>query len=380
MIVEEIGLDMVQEDISRRIVLNVIKKRALIPQNESNLLRLRFPNIYAEIDFENNPGVDLENLKCGSHEMINWKCPDAKCDHHRYPMLIYSRTSINDPKKCPYCSNRKVCECQSFATLFPNLLEEIDWDLMTENPKTIAPGSPRKLPWKCPKKTCGHHKWWAKLSSRTGKKHKGCPYCRGTKTCPCDSFATLSPHLLVEIDWELMTEDPFTIPPSSRKMLPWKCSEPTCQHKWFAVIADRTKGSGCSQCNNSNMEIRCARHLTSIGESFIPQHKFEDCRHIRALSFDYFLDRRNIAIELDGLQHFRMTSFFSSIAKPEEFALIQHRDAVKNDYCRAKGIHLLRIAWSKRNNIPTHIDEFLRLVATSSERVERFIGVEYTAT
>jgi len=77
---------------------------------------------------------------------------------------------------------------------------------------------------------------------------------------------------------------------------------------------------------------------------------FVDCRDIRPLRFDFEIFRPNgssFLLELDGQCHFN--EGFGDLSG------IKHRDTIKDDYCKAHHIDLLRIPYWKFNQIKTTI-------------------------
>ena len=225
-------------------------------------------------------------------------------------MLVYSRTQKSYPRDCPYCNGHLNCECQSIAILFPELLPEIDWDLMEHDPKTISAKSDKPLPWKCLKKTCGHHKLWASPWNRTQVHHPtGCPYCSGRLTCICDSVHTLYHELVLEIDDTKPHDDLKSTCPGSNKVFPWKCRNQECGHTWECMMWIRTNGAGCPMCSATHMENICGRHLIQLKVTFEPQKQFPDCKWTKPLLFDYYLPTHQAIIELDGIQHFEEVNF-----------------------------------------------------------------------
>lgn len=69
----------------------------------------------------------------------------------------------------------------------------------------------------------------------------------------------------------------------------------------------------------------------------------------RRLRFDFYIPQYNIVIEYDGVQHFKIGGW----ATKEKLEQIQQYDEVKNQYCRKKGIKLIRIPYTdydKLNN------------------------------
>jgi|TARA_B110000483_G_scaffold241059_1_gene323090 hypothetical protein len=116
-----------------------------------------------------------EGYLAGSNKKVWWICNKG----HEWKSIVVSRTRLKNPSGCPYCSNRKTTNENSFFNLFPDLMKE--WDDNTNkniDPKKLTPGSSKKVNWIC--KKCGH-KWKAPILNRTGRNTRkiksGCLKC-----------------------------------------------------------------------------------------------------------------------------------------------------------------------------------------------------------
>ena len=111
------------------------------------------------------------------------------------------------------------------------------------------------------------------------------------------------------------------------------------------------RGQGCPKCNSSKGEISVRNFLIENKIEFEEQKRFNDCRNKNPLPFDFYVPKYNLCIEYDGEQHFVPHDFTSRKAsedvKLENLKSIQHRDEIKNNYCKQKGIHLLRIRYDE---------------------------------
>lgn len=104
--------------------------------------------------------------------------------------------------------------------------------------------------------------------------------------------------------------------------------------------------SGCNICRESKGESAVFKFLTKHNIKFERYKKFDDCKHIHKLVFDFFLPEVNICIEFDGVQHSEPRDHFGG---ETEFENTKIRDKIKNEYCDEKNIKLIRI--SKINDI-----------------------------
>ena len=153
---------------------------------------------------------------------------------------------------CPICDGRgkyALCYCKSLENLRPDISSE--WHPRNEiKPNQIGIKSNKKVWWKCEKSTCGCvHEWETVIANRS--KGSGCPFCSGRQVCNCDSVEKLDPKLIAEWDFSKNSINPSKVSSMSNRMVRWKCDKSDCEHphEWEAVIANRSKGSGCPFCS-----------------------------------------------------------------------------------------------------------------------------------
>jgi len=104
------------------------------------------------------------------------------------------------------------------------------------------------------------------------------------------------------------------------------------------------KGSGCPICNESKGEREIRLFLESNNIKFISQHRFNNCRDIKPLPFDFYLSELNMCVEYDGEQHFKKKLV---IGHEIRFKDRQKKDKIKTDYCNKNNINLLRIRYNE---------------------------------
>ena len=115
---------------------------------------------------------------------------------------------------------------------------------------------------------------------------------------------------------------------------------------------DHLNNHGCPLCNESQGETKIRLLLTNYNIEFEKEKRFDDCRDVLSLPFDFYLPQYNICIEFDGRQHFNPYAFnsrkVSDEVKLKNLEYIQNHDKIKTKYCEKNGITLLRF-----NNIKT---------------------------
>jgi transposase-like protein len=95
-------------------------------------------------------------------------------------------------------------------------------------------------------------------------------------------------------------------------------------------------------CNNmSNLELFTYKLLWDRYILFEKEKTFDDCRSINPLPFDFYLPNINnqrVIVELDGIQH-RISDKNNLFYSPKT----SKHDRIKNEYCKANNIKLIRI-------------------------------------
>lgn len=80
---------------------------------------------------------------------------------------------------------------------------------------------------------------------------------------------------------------------------------------------------------------------------FIQQKRFDDCKHVITLPFDFYLPYYNTCIEYDGIQHFKPIDYFGG---EDEFTLRKINDDIKTKYCENNKINLIRLPYTLSND------------------------------
>lgn len=177
------------------------------------------------------------------------------------------------------------------------------------------------------------------------------------KSCGCmSSYLTGKAHfqdLVGEIFGELeVLERDYNYPQHGKKpRTMWKC-KCSCGN---IISVSRSHLIGRNQsscgCKNSIGELNINKILTENNIIYKSQYTNNDLRTNKNgyLKYDFAIfdnDKVIRLIEFDGPQHFQQTNFFK-----EELEKIQERDNIKNSYAKNNNIPLVRIPYSKRDNL-----------------------------
>ena len=121
----------------------------------------------------------------------------------------------------------------------------------------------------------------------------------------------------------------------------YRCKK--CGSVYYAKPRNLLMGScGCKKCRQSKGEIVISSYLDEHHIEYESEKIFNDCTDIRVLRFDFYIPSFNTVIEYDGKQHFEPVEYFGG---KSEFLKLQNRDKIKEKYCKANGIKLIRISY-----------------------------------
>lgn len=121
------------------------------------------------------------------------------------------------------------------------------------------------------------------------------------------------------------------------------------------------QGNGCPNCSESKGEKIIAKYLDKNNISYYRQHKFDDCKNIFQLPFDFYIPKYRTCIEFDGKQHYEPADFFGGI---EAFEKLKINDRIKDDYCEDNFINIIRIRYDQMDKIDSILNESFQIKKT----------------
>lgn len=179
----------------------------------------------------------------------------------------------------------------------------------------------------------------------------GCPTCKSEKIS--EKATKSNEQYLNEINILKRDVIPLEKYKGSNTAILHKCL--ICNHEWNITPGNVLYGFGCPICNLSHGEKAIKQYLEDNNIMFTPQKRFDDCRDINPLPFDFYLDESNKCIEFDGKQHFEPIDYFGG---EKSFKVLQIHDNIKNEYCKNNNIPLLRIPYNA-TNLAEQLDNFI---------------------
>ena len=95
---------------------------------------------------------------------------------------------------------------------------------------------------------------------------------------------------------------------------------------------------GCPICKQSKLEDELYHYFRENKIYFLTQKNFEWLYYSHRLRLDFYLPQYNIAIECQGIQHFKPIDFFGG---QDGYDYIIERDNIKRKLCEENGVKLL---------------------------------------
>lgn len=235
----DISIDL---DNDRRLI-----RELYIKSKKKESLKIKFPEIVLEWDYERNGKLSPDNFTYGSDVKVWWKCPKG----HSYEASISHRTQKINATSCPYCAGQKILTgYNDLATKRPDLMKEWDYtkNIGIDPCKISANSTAKKVWWKCQ----NGHSYDATPHKRNNGRN--CPYCSGKRVLVgYNDLASNCPEIVTDWDYEENKDiKPTDVVCGCNKIVNWKCHD--CGYKWRAQINKRTHGK--SKCKNCSLKIK----------------------------------------------------------------------------------------------------------------------------
>lgn len=129
--------------------------------------------------------------------------------------------------------------------------------------------------------------------------------------------------------------------------------------EWNPTPGNLLAGKGCPKCNESQGEKQITLWIERRLIDNIPQKRFDDCRDINTLPFDFYIPELNVCIEYQGEQHYHPVNFggISDEDAYNNFLVTQRHDKIKSNYCINNNIKLICIPYWE--DVDTYLNENL---------------------
>lgn len=261
-------------------------EQALGLVKRTDSLQTEYPELSKQWHPTKNAPLTADTVTPHSGQKVWWLCSNG----HEWNAVINSRSR---GMGCPYCAGQKPTAERNFATEYPELLKEWNWEKNSQcKPDDFTPRSKSKVWWKCEK----GHSWQASIQNRTRDTANICPCCSNRMLCDDNSLAHTRPDIAET--WHPHKNTPLTpsdvIAGGSKKVW-WICKH---GHEWQATVGSRViNGTGCAKCSlqTSRIEIAVYSELAALFNDVDWREK------ISGYECDIYLRNHNIGIEIDGV-------------------------------------------------------------------------------
>lgn len=256
---------------------------------------------------------------------------------------------------CKYCSleDKAKASIKLDFEQVKKLFEKRGYELVSTDYKGVS----KKLEYICPK----HRDKGTQFVTFSNFKKSGCRYCA------IEEKSKKRALTLEEFQEKVSQKNKNIIAleyHTSRTSAKFQCMK--CGYIWeSSPFTVTTWGKRCSNCeHNSKGEESISEILREWGIDFKGQYKFEGCRDTRPLPFDFYLPDYNICIEYDGGQHFQ------GVVGWGNYDTIKKHDDIKNEFCLANNIILIRIPYWEKDNLEYYLFDNLVKYGVISETTD----------
>jgi len=254
------------------------------------------------------------------------------CDH-KFDVDTYKH--LNQKSRCPKCFKKEKLSVDIIRNRIFDLYRN-EYELLSKSYISID----KKLTIKHNK--CGNI--WDITGNNFLNKKNRCPKCFKPDKYTISSIQEKS-DLFHNNEYEILSKEYIN---SNHKIL---ISHKKCGFQWKVFILNHlNKKTGCPKCYSSKGEMEILNFLELNNIKYIREYKFEGCLSIKKypLKFDFYCPLLNLCIEFDGEQHFRSIEHFGGNDKLIE---TKNNDLIKNEYCKDNDMKIIRIPYTKFNDI-----------------------------
>ena len=228
----------------------------------------------------------------------------------------------NQSTGCPSCAGNIKYTIEEVR----DYLDSVDIELLSE----IYENNHSYIHVKC--KICEHE--WPVTFGSIKCSLSGCPSCAGNIKYTIEEVK----DYLDSVDIELL-DDVYV---NTDNYIAVECK--ICNNKWKSTFYRiKNLNSGCKICrgNLSKSESNIFNYLNDKKMQFIHQKRYNECKNILPLPFDFYLCNINLLLETDGPQHCQLTKFNDTKEKLEnQFK----KDMIKNLFTFNNNISFTRFS------------------------------------
>ena len=291
------------------------------------------------------PNVSLISEYTGkANDEILLECELDGCKWETKPIRV-----LNQKQGCPICGRKRSDLCR--LKTHEQFVEEMSNKLPHIKIVSEYTGSHNNIECSC----LIHNINWITTPTVLLKSSYGCAKCVSQEThnrCVKSNDEFLKQ--LKEISQQITPLEPYI---NSHSKI--KCLCTVHNYIWDASpLKLLYRGTGCPKCSCSSCESKLDVFFNKYNIKFECQKRYDICKDKNVLPFDRYLPEYNVLIEYDGEQHYYPVNFGGITDKQAQtnFQITQLHDNIKNAFCTANNIPLIRIPYWEKNNL----EEFVK--------------------
>jgi very-short-patch-repair endonuclease len=328
-------------------------------------------------NYELNNPFKPEDVYIKSHKKFWFTCDI--CSH----VILMKLGLVSRGNWCSYCSHKQLCSNDDCEFCFNNSVasneKAILWNYeKNENvlPRNVFLNSNHKYWFDCD--ICKHDLF---ITPNEVYNNKFCGYCAHQRICGKDNCEFCFNNSFASNEkvkyWNYTLNHPYIplkIFRTNHKKFWFTCDY---NHNFNASLCHVSNNQWCPFCiNKTETKLFEWLNTTFTDLTIQRQKKFEWCKSIRCLPFDFFIEDKNIIIELDGEIHF--TKQIKNWSSPEEN---HKRDLFKMEKALENKMKFIRIyqpdVWKDKNDWKTKLYNAIQEVDKSEVGTCKFIGDVY---
>lgn len=257
---------------------------------------------------------------------INKICVYFICNNHKGKgVQVIPIANFKRNKKCQFCAHKNLSK-NDIKNLVQNKMPHIkilsDYHILNDEIEYL----------------CTIHNYRGHTTPVNLINGRGCYYCGLEKLSKGMKLS------LDEVDKRIKNINPkferigiYTYSTSPMKI---KCNE--CGYTWDSSLANLRFCPNCEKDKMYKGEHMIFDILQERGIDFETQKKYDDCRNIRTLPFDFYLPQYNTCIEYNGIQHYKPVDYFGG---EDSYNQQVKNDNIKRKYCEDNGIGLITVPY-----------------------------------
>lgn len=255
---------------------------------------------------------------------------------------------------CKRCRNKRLRELESLTSVqvVSKVTNLFNGTIILDNPETYVNGL-SYLEYHCT--ICGHHH---RAMAKNLLQGHGCPDCANKHRN--DNQRLSIKEIKQRIHDKSNGEYEYVSGDYKNNTSPIVLRHLECNYTFTTNWLKFSQGaSTCKHCRGSFGEQQVKGYLDLHKINYEYGYIIPDLKDKRNLHFDFWLSQYKVAIEYDGIQHYKATQFNQKGSKhaQEQYKLAVKHDQMKNKYVFDHHIILIRIPYDK--DVNTVLDQTL---------------------